>query len=305
MQQAQAGITAAGNAYALFLTLRWRDEVGTSRLRAALAGLSDSCREVAGLGPEADLQAVVSLSPRLCQSLFHGLPPELAPFPQFARSRFALPVLAADLLLHVRAARRDLLHVLAECFYLACGDEVAMLEQVDGFRYLNERDLTGFVDGTENPQGEDRALVALLPEAAGLWAGGSYVHLMRFVHDLSRWQQLSVKEQEQVIGRRKADNIELPEAEKPATAHIARVVIEEQGRELEILRHSMPYARVDEQGLLFLSYAASSKPFTRMLAQMVCVDRDGHYDHLMNFTRAVGCAALYAPSQTQLAALVA
>lgn len=304
MQQAQVGITTASNAYALFLVLRWREEAGTVRLRAALAGLAESCREVADLGPAAALSAVVALSPRLCQSLYHGLPPELAPFPQFARSRVALPVVAADVLLHVRAERRDLLHILAECFYLAGGDEVAMLEQVDGFRYLDSRDLTGFVDGTENPQGEARAAVALLPASAGSWASGSYVHLMRFVHDLSRWQQLSVSAQEQVIGRTKAEDRELPEAEKPSTAHIARVVIEEQGRELEILRHSMPYARVDEQGLLFLSYAASPTPFTRMLAQMVCADRAGHYDHLMNYTRAAGCAALFAPSQTQLAALV-
>lgn len=304
MQQAQAGITAAGNAYALFLLLRWREEVGTVRLRAALAGLAASCRDVAGLGPEAALSAVVALSPRLCQSLYHGLPPELAPFPQFARSRVTLPVVAADVLLHVRAERRDLLHILAECFYLAGGDEVAMLEQVDGFRYLDNRDLTGFVDGSENPQGEERAAVALLPASAGIWAGGSYVHLMRFVHDLPRWQQLSVPAQEQVIGRSKADDVELPAAELPPTAHIARVVIEEQGQELAILRHSLPYARVDEQGLLFLSYAASPKPFSRMLAQMVCADREGHYDHLLNYTRAVGCAALFAPSQTQLAALL-
>ena len=168
-----------------------------------------------------------------------------------------------------------------------------------GFRHLGNRDLTGFVDGSENPEGDDRAEVALVKD--GPHEGGSFVSLQRYVHDLRRWDALSLGDQEAAVGRTKDTDEEI--AVKAPSAHIARVVIEEDGAELEILRHSMPYGTTSENGLYFVAYGASPAPFRKMLERMVLSAGDGHHDRLLDFTRAVTGCAFFAPSADWLRAL--
>jgi putative iron-dependent peroxidase len=185
----------------------------------------------------------------------------------------------------------------------ALGDRVAVAEEVHGFRYLDSRDLTGFIDGTENPKGRARAAAALIgPEDPDV-AGGSCVFTQRYVHDLARWAELPVREQEQVIGRRKRDSRELSDRAKPATAHISRTVIEEGGEELEILRHSFPYGTTSECGLFFVAYTRDLAIPERMLRRMMGVSGDGLRDRLMEFSRAVSGATFFAPSLRGLRAL--
>ena len=176
------------------------------------------------------------------------------------------------------------------------GGSISIVEEIDGFRYLENRDLTGFVDGTENPAGDERADVALVPQDDPDFAAGSYVNMQRYIHDLATWERLSAHEQEGIIGRTKADDVELADGVKPPTAHISRVVIEQDGEELEILRHSMPYGNVCEAGLLFIAYARSPDNFDRMPDCMIHTDADGHYDQLMDYTRAVTGCSFFAPS---------
>ena len=165
------------------------------------------------------------------------------------------PATPADLFLHVRGDRFDLCFELARRVRAQLGEAVRVVEDIHGFRYLDSRDLTGFVDGTENPQGEDdRARVALLSE--GPFAGGSYLNIQRYVHDLAKWARVDTAAQEDVIGRTKADDVEFDRDRLPATAHIARVSIKQDGKSLAILRHSMPYGTADEHGLYFVAYAA-------------------------------------------------
>jgi len=176
------------------------------------------------------------------------------------------------------------------------GGSISIVEEINGFRYLENRDLTGFIDGTENPEGDERADVALVAQDDPDFAAGSYVNMQRYIHDLHNWETLSVHEQEAAIGRTKADDVELADGVKPPTAHISRVVIEQDGEELEILRHSMPYGDVREAGLLFIAYARTPDNFDRMLDRMVHADADGHYDHLLDYTRAVTGCSFFAPS---------
>ena len=170
------------------------------------------------------------------------------------------------------------------------------MDEVQGFRYLDSRDLTGFIDGTENPKGKERTSVALIGSEDPTFSGGSYVFTQRYVHNLQKWGTLPQKEQEKVIGRRKPGSEELSDQAKPPTAHISRVVIEEDGEELEIVRHSFPYGTVSEHGLFFIVYTKDLDIPERMLSRMMGTSDDGLHDHLIDYTRAVSGAHFFAPS---------
>ena len=183
------------------------------------------------------------------------------------------------------------------------GETIEVMDEVQGFRYLDSRDLTGFIDGTENPSGAERAEVALIGAEEPEFAGGSYVFTQRYVHDFPKWNAIPLDEQEKTIGRRKADSAELPDAVKPPTAHISRVVIEENDEELEILRHSFPYGTTSEAGLFFIAYTKDLAIPEKMLRRMLGSSGDGRHDHLMDYTQAVSGANFFAPSLELLRAL--
>ncbi|CAA7619801.1 putative deferrochelatase/peroxidase YfeX (fragment) [Candidatus Terasakiella magnetica] len=221
-------------------------------------------------------------------------PAGLAPFPAVKSGSRHAPATPADLFIHIHSNRHDANLLLARRIMALLAAHATLVEEIHGFCNMGGRDLTGFVDGTENAQGDDRAQVALVAE--GDFAAGSYVSLQRYVHDLRHWEQLAVPEQEAVIGRTKDSNEELDGTIKPPTAHIARVVIEEDGAELKILRHSMPYGTTSEAGLYFVAYGADSGPFRKMLDRMILSDAHGHHDHLLDFSRPVTGASFFAPS---------
>lgn len=177
------------------------------------------------------------------------------------------------------------------------------LEQ-PGFVYRDSRDLTGFIDGTANAPVADAPTVALVPDDQP-GQGGAFAMTMRWVHDLEAFEQLSVRDQERVIGRTKLDSAELDDETKPATAHIARVTIEEDGEELELYRRSVPYGTVHEHGLFFVAFSADPSRFDKMLARMFGTAGDTRRDHLTDFTRPVSGAYYFAPSVQTLQAIAA
>lgn len=123
-----------------------------------------------------------------------------------------------------------------------------LLDGIHGFRYLDSRDLTRFIDGTENPKGKDRKKAAILGSEDPLFAGGSFVAVQRYVHDLEKWNKMKAREQEKIIGRTKSKSVQLSNRLKPRSAHISRVVVERNGIELQILRQSYPYGSAKESG---------------------------------------------------------
>jgi putative iron-dependent peroxidase len=303
MATPQSGVLPESNSHALFLTLRIdfaAPDVG-QRVCAALTGLPALTDQLAAQDPQAKLSSVAAFGAGAWSALFPGArPAQLRSFRAREEGPRKAPSTPADLLLHIRSERRDLNHHLAHQMRVALADTVVLEEEVAGFRYLDMRDLTGFVDGTENPEGEERAQVALVGDEDAPFAGGTYIDMQRYVHDLTRWEKLNVSSQEVVFGRTKPDDVELPKGVKPPTAHIARVVIEEDGEELEILRHSMPYGDSDEAGLVFIAYGRSPENFDRMLDRMIYADEYGAYDHLMNYTRALTGCSFFAPSKEML-----
>ena len=298
MPAPQSGILPEANSHALFITAVLQDDVDLStKLRQACAKVPELTAQVAAIDPDAALGSVVAIGSNAWDRLFaESRPRQLRPFRARSEHGRGAPATAADLLFHIRSERPDLNYLVLRKIVNCFAGSIAIVEEVNGFRYLDNRDLTGFVDGTENPQGDERAEVALVDTQDSAFAGGSYVSVQRYVHKLKAWEELAVKDQEAVIGRSKTDDVELEGDAKPATAHISRVVIKENGEELEILRHSMPYGNSREAGLLFIAYASTPDNFDRMLDNMIHADSDGHYDHLMDYTQAVSGAAFFAPS---------
>lgn len=302
MATAQSAICADSGNFGLFITLAVAPGASAG-LRRAAAALPRLTRTLADRLGEPALASALGIGAQAWQAVVGGAKPELlVPFQPLADGDRVAPATPADLFLHIHSPRHDANLVLAREFLRLLGDSAAVIEEVPAYKHLGGRDLTGFVDGTENPEGDERAEVALVAE--GPFAGGSFVSIQRYVHDLSQWEKLPVPEQEQCIGRTKDDDEELGDDVKPPSAHIARVVIEDDGEELEVLRHSLPYGGVTgEKGLYFVAYCADPAPFRRMLEAMVLNDGDGHHDRLLDFTRAVTGASFFTPSVEMLEAL--
>ena len=175
--------------------------------------------------------------------------------------------------------------------------------EVHGFVYRDNRDLTGFIDGTENPDHvKAPAVASIAPGAPG--AGGSFALVQRWIHDLESFGALPVPRQELVIGRTKSDSIELDDSVRPATAHISRVVIDDSdGSELEIYRRSVPYGSVAEHGLQFIAFSAELSRFDKMLRNMFGESGDGLHDRLTEFSRPVTGSYYFVPSNETLSVI--
>ncbi len=303
MATPQSAILPAPGSTALFLVLRVpdlaRDGVEVARVAASTPALA---RGVAKLLPKAKLASTIAYGPALWDLASPSARPRaLRPFAAIEGGALRAPATGGDLLVHATSQRADANFELARRLCAALGGRTEVLEEVHGFQYLDSRDLTGFIDGTENPSGaKARAAAALIGREDAAFAGGSYVLTQRYVHDLARFHALPLAAQEAAIGRRKRDSKELSAKAKPPTAHIARVVIEEDGEELQILRHSFPYGTTRESGLYFAAYTRDLAIPEKMLARMYGTSGDGLHDRLMEHTRAVSGAHFFAPSEAWL-----
>ena len=298
MDNIQTGVIAEANSSALFLTVNQTHEPDALHtVRCVLSGCPAMQVQINQQYPDANLHIVVAVGSGYWDRLSSTQSPaQLQSFPAMEKGDGVAPSTPADLLFHIRSERKDLNFEVAQRLMTKFGASVQRVEEVEGFRYLDSRDLTGFVDGTENPQGEDRIAVAVVGEEDTEFSGGSYIHLQRYVHDMSHWNHQTVKTQEDCIGRTKEDNVEYASADKPPTSHTRRTSLkDDQGRSIEILRHSMPYGDSHECGLMFASYCRTPDNFTLMLKSMIDGDGEGHADHLLKYTRAVTGQAFFAP----------
>jgi putative iron-dependent peroxidase len=141
------------------------------------------------------------------------------------------------------------------------------VDEVHGFRYFDDRDLLGFVDGTENPRGEAAIETVMVGEEDPAFMGGSYVIVQKYLHDLDGWNALPTEAQERIIGRTKLSDIELDDSIKPTSAHSALTTIVEDGKEIKILRDNMPFGRAGhgEFGTYFIGYSRSPRTIEQML----------------------------------------
>lgn len=239
------------------------------------------------------------------QLLGQPRPAELHPFREIrAGGRHAVST-PGDLFFHIRAKRMDLCFELTTQIMARVGSAVSTIDEVHGFRYFDDRDLLGFVDGTENPRGEEAINAALVGDEDPAFVGGSYVIVQKYVHNLDAWKKLSTEAQERIIGRKKLSDIELDDSVKPTSAHSALTTIVENGEEKKILRDNMPFGRASrgEFGTYFIGYSRSPRTTEQMLENMFVGRPPGNYDRLLDFSQALTGSLFFVPSATFLNSL--
>jgi putative iron-dependent peroxidase len=252
---------------------------------------------------EAQLSCVMGFGSQAWDQLFESpRPAQLHPFREIrAGTRHAVAT-PGDLLFHIRARHMDMCFELATQIMARIGTVVSPADEVHGFRNFDDRDLLGFVDGTENPRGETIGEFVLVGDEDVDFAGGSYVMAQKYLHDLSAWNALSTESQEKIIGRKKLSDIELDDSNKPTSAHSALTTIVNDGQEMKILRDNMPFGRAaaGEFGTYFLGYSRSPSTLEQMLENMFVGRPPGNYDRLLDFSRAVTGNLFFAPTVTFL-----
>ena len=275
-------------------------------VRAFCADFAGLVRAVEFRDLEAGLSCVMGIGSDAWDRLFgNPRPAELHPFREFrAGSRHAVAT-PGDLLFHIRAKRMDLCFEIAAQIMAKLGDAVTAVDEVHGFRYFDDRDLLGFVDGTENPRGQAVIEAALIGAEDSAFAGGSYVITQKYLHDLGGWNALSTEAQERIIGRTKLADIELDDSFKPTSAHNALTTITENGTELQIVRDNMPFGQVGsgEFGTYFIGYCRTPRVTEQMIENMFVGRPPGNYDRMLDFSRAVTGTLFFVPSATFLDAL--
>jgi len=272
-------------------------------VRSFCADLPGLIRAVEFRDLEAGLSCVMGIGSEAWDRLFGSpRPAELHPFREIrAGSRHAVST-PGDLLFHVRAKRMDLCFEMATQIMARLGDAVSAVDEVHGFRFFDDRDLLGFVDGTENPRGEAVIDAALIGEEDAAFASGSYVIVQKYLHDLDGWNALSTEAQERIIGRTKLSDIELDDSIKPTSAHNALTTITENGKEFQIVRDNMPFGRIGtgEFGTYFIGYCRTPRVTEQMIENMFVGRPPGNYDRLLDFSRAVTGVLFFVPSATFL-----
>ncbi len=291
---------------AIFMVLTLKPEPEHRRtVRALCADLSGLLRAVGFRDLEGRLSCVMGFGSDAWDRLFgEPRPKELHPFREIRGQHHAVST-PGDILLHLRATRMDLCFQLATQIMSRLGDAVATADEVHGFAYFDDRDLLGFVDGTENPVDQAAVDAAIVGDEDPAFAGGSYVIVQKYLHDLKRWNAVPVEQQEKFVGRTKLDDIELDDDAKPSYAHNALTTIEEDGEQLEIVRDNMPFGEIGkgEFGTCFIGYARSPRRIEQMLVNMFVGRPPGNYDRLLDYSKAVTGALFFVPSATFLDAV--
>lgn len=271
--------------------------------------VKDFCGQLAGLiravgfrDLDSGLSCIMGIGSAAWDRLFgQQRPADLHPFREI-RGEHHAPATPGDILFHIRSARMDMCFELAMQVMTRLGAALRVEDETHGFKYFDDRDLLGFVDGTENPV--DRACneATIVGEEDPSFAGGSYVIVQKYLHDLGKWNAIPVEQQEGIIGREKLSDIELEDSAKPPFAHNVLTTIEQDGKQLEIVRDNMPFGTIGDGqvGTYFIGYARSPARIERMLDNMFIGNPPGNYDRLLDVSRAVTGGLFFVPTATFL-----
>lgn len=281
------------------------DDGGEAVVRAALPGFSGLVKAVGFRVPDAHLTLVAGIGSRAWDRLFAGpRPAKLHEFVELKGERHHAPSTGGDLLLHIKGGSLDVCFELGGRLLASMAGAVTVVDEVHGFKFFEQRDLLGFVDGTENPDGPD-AVAAVQIDDDPDFLGASYVHVQRYTHDMDAWNALSVNEQELVIGRTKLEDIELDDDVKPADSHVAlNSIVDEDGNELAIVRANMPFGTLGgarsgqggESGTYYIVYSADPAVTERMLNNMFLGDPPGNTDRILDFSTAQTGTMFFVPT---------
>jgi putative iron-dependent peroxidase len=272
-------------------------------VRSLCADLTVLLRAVGFRDQKARLSCVLSFGSEAWDRLFgEPRPRELHRFREISAGPRHAPSTPGDLLFHIRAERMDLCFELAAQIMARLQGAVSLSDEVHGFRYFDNRDLLGFVDGTENPTGQEAIDATVVGEEDAGLAGGSYVVVQKYLHNLAGWNALPTEAQEHIIGRTKLSDIEIDESIRPSSAHNSLNTIVVDGREIKIFRVNMPFGQVGqgEFGTYFIGYSRSPRTIEQMLENMFVGRPPGNYDRILDFSRAVTGSLFFVPTATFL-----
>ena len=305
LPQPQA-VTCPVTRSAIFLVATLGEDSQAEKIRALCGNLAAVVRSVGHRVPDGKLSCVLGFSAHAWDTLFgNPRPAQLHPFREFHADDRHAPATPGDLMFHIRAEQMDLCFELETRILDQLGTAVTVVDEVQGFRYFDMRSMVGFVDGTENPAGQEAVDFTLIGDEDPEFANGSYVLVQKYLHDMAGWNALPVETQERIIGRTKLSDIELDDSVKPTSSHSALTTLTENGEEVKILRDNMPFGRpgAGEFGTYFIGYAKSPAPIEQMLENMIVGRPAGNYDRLLDFSRAVTGGLFFVPSAGLLEAL--
>jgi putative iron-dependent peroxidase len=265
---------------------------GEQEVRGLLADLAGLGRAVGFRHPDGGLACVAGIGSEAWDRLYSGpRPAGLHRLGEFTGERHHSVSTPGDVLLHIRAREMFLRFELARQVMTRLAGAVTVADEVHGFKYFDERDLLGFVDGTENPPAPAAAAaVHVTEEQDPPFAGASYVLVQKYLHDLAGWHAQAVEEQQRVIGRSKLDDIELPDEVKPSNSHVAlNTITAADGTQRQILRDNMPFGEFTHAafGTYFIGYTACPAVIEEMLSNMFIGSPPGNYDRILDFSTPV------------------
>ncbi len=299
LQEPQAVLTPL-TASAIFLVATI-DPGGEQTVRDLLGDLAGLERTVGFRVPTAGLTLVTGIGSSAWDRLFSGpRPAELHLFVALQGARHDAVATPGDILFHIRSEQADVCFELATLIMDRLADSVTVVDEVHGFKYFDDRDLLGFVDGTENPVGGDAAAaVTVGADEDPDFAGSSYVIVQKYLHDMKAWNKLDVEGQELVVGRRKLSNLELSDETKPSNSHVAlNTIVGPDGVQRQILRDNMAFGAVGQAqfGTYFIGYASTPRVTETMLEHMFLGDPPGNYDRILDFSTAVTGCLFFVPT---------
>jgi porphyrinogen peroxidase len=310
-QRVDAPLTSS----ATFLTLTLNPSANNSlpTLRSSLAGISGLAKNVTMRDQSANFTVTVGIGACIWDSLLNHKTPrpkELHPFRELRGAKHTAPSTPGDVLVHIRAERRDLCFEFERQLLAQLGDAVAVQDETVGFRYFDNRDLLGFVDGTANPSAAqdiaESVTITSSDDAGAAAVGGSYVVVQKYLHDMEAWKGLSTEQQESIIGRTKLDNVELDDApEGKQQSHKSLATVEEDGMEYDIVRDNMPFGNPGQKefGTYFIGYSRRLWVVERMLERMFLGAPEGLHDRILDFSKPVTGAVFFAPTVGTLESL--
>jgi len=286
-------------ASAIFLVLAV-NKGGEDAVRELLSDLSGLQRAVGFRVPEGRLAVVAGIGSNLWDRLYPGPRPRgLHPFAEVRGDKHVAVSTPGDLLFHVRARHLDLCFELARLVMGRLRSRVAVVDETHGFKFFDERDLLGFVDGTENPTGSAAAAAVTVGAEDPGFLGSSYVIVQKYVHDLEAWNALAVEEQVEAVGRTKLADVELADEVKPTNSHVAlNTIIDVDGVQRQILRDNMPFGAVGagEFGTYFIGYSSTPDVTELMIQRMFIGSPPGNYDRLLDFSMPTTGALFFVPT---------
>lgn len=297
-------VTSKLSRAAIFLvaTLNESDD-SLDAVRAMCGDLAGFVRAVGFRDLDGELSCIMGFGSAAWDRLFGASrPKELRPFREIRGKHHAVAT-PGDVLFHIRARSMDLCFELAMQITARLGKAITIVDETHGFKFFDQRDMIGFVDGTENPVGQESLDAVLIGDEDPAFAGGSYVIVQKYLHDLDGWNALPVERQEAIIGRKKLSDIELEDSVKQSYAHnVATSITDVDGNELKIVRDNMPFGTIGkgELGTYFIGYSRSPSRIERMLQNMFVGDPPGNYDRLLDYSRAVTGSVFFVPPATFL-----